>query len=276
MFRRSELVAADGRPVEATSTGGLPGRPDRAGALDALLAPRPLFRTALRGYDRLQVDDYVAWTESELLTTRRETDDLLSRYGACAAELEISRRLLACSPEGRDLVRTSERVGEILRLAADEAAVRTEAGTVQADRIRAEARSEADQLLRRAAGVKEAAVAECRLMEADARRARDEARARQREAEVAAERLLAEAAAERARLARESAERRAREEERARAEVAAAWAAEVAAAQAELDDLARRRDDARVALQRLTAHLDDALGRLTGSLVDDAHPQPVS
>src|SRR3712207_9487181 len=80
------------------------------------------------------------------LAVRRANDELLSRYGACSAELEISRRLLACSPAGREQVRTSERVGEILRLAADEAARLTEAGAADGDRLRGEARAEADAL----------------------------------------------------------------------------------------------------------------------------------
>jgi cell division septum initiation protein DivIVA len=131
-----------------------------------------VFRAALRGYDRLQVDNYVAWAETELLAVRRANDDLLTRYGACSAELEISRRLLACSPAGREQVRTSERVGEILRLAADEAARLTEAGAADADRIRAVARAEADALLRRAREVRDGAVADCERMRAEAQDAR--------------------------------------------------------------------------------------------------------
>jgi cell division septum initiation protein DivIVA len=140
VVRRNEVRAG------SWSGSGRPPSPDRAaaGEPDALLGPRPAFRAALRGYDRLQVDDYVAWAETELLALRRANDDLLTRYGSCSAELEISRRLLACSPAGREQVRTSERVGEILRLAADEAARLTEAGAADADRLRGEARAEAD------------------------------------------------------------------------------------------------------------------------------------
>jgi cell division septum initiation protein DivIVA len=144
--------------VGGASSSGRPPSPDRAapGEPDALLGPRPAFRAALRGYDRLQVDDYVAWAETELLALRRANDDLLTRYGTCSAELEISRRLLACSPAGREQVRTSERVGEILRLAADEAARLTEAGA----------------LLRRAREVRDGAVADCERMRTEAEEAR--------------------------------------------------------------------------------------------------------
>lgn len=170
MFRRNEVPAggafgSEGPPFPWTD-------PASSGELDALLAPRPVFRAALRGYDRLQVDNYVARAETELLAVRRANDDLLTRYGACSAELEISRRLLACSPAGREQVRTSERVGEILRLAADEAARLTEAGAADADRIRAVARGEADALLRRAREVRDGAVADCERMRAEAEEVR--------------------------------------------------------------------------------------------------------
>lgn len=176
MFRRNEIPVGGG-----TGTAEPPSPPPErtgrhsAGDLDALLEPRPLFRGALRGYDRLQVDNYVAWAETELLAVRRANDDLLSRYGACSAELEISRRLLACSPAGREQVRTSERLGEILRLAADEAARLTEAGAADADRLRGGARAEADALLRRARQVKEEAVADCARMRREAEQVRAEA-----------------------------------------------------------------------------------------------------
>lgn len=170
MFRRNEVPAGvgagPGRPPSPRTDPAPPGQ------LDALLEPRPVFRAALRGYDRLQVDNYVAWAETELLAVRRANDDLLTRYGACSAELEISRRLLACSPAGREQVRTSERVGEILRLAADEAARLTEAGAADADRIRGVARAEADALLRRAREVRDGAVADCERMRAEAEEAR--------------------------------------------------------------------------------------------------------
>ena len=169
MFGRNEGpvgsgVGAAGPPSPRTEPGGRD--------LDALLEPRPAFRAALRGYDRQQVDHYVAWAATELLAVRRANDELLSRYGACSAELEISRRLLACSPAGREQVRTSERVGEILRLAADEAARLTEAGVTDADRLRGVARAEADALLRRAREVRDDAVADCERMRREAEEAR--------------------------------------------------------------------------------------------------------
>src|SRR4051794_1814886 len=119
MFRRAEVALADERvedePVEASLVEAslvepsfleaslVTPPPHVTGALDAMLSVRPCFRGALRGYDRMQVDNYVAWAESELQAMRRQSDLLLGRYGAAQAELEISRRLLSQSPRGREL-----------------------------------------------------------------------------------------------------------------------------------------------------------------------------
>ncbi|HEY0401834.1 MAG TPA: hypothetical protein VGD09_07435, partial [Blastococcus sp.] len=87
-----------GRPETAGSgnavgeSGGPLSRPNFTGDLGELLGLRPVFRTRLHGYDRLQVDNYAAWAETELATVRREVDHLLVRFGDCSAELEISRR----------------------------------------------------------------------------------------------------------------------------------------------------------------------------------------
>src|SRR3954468_2606358 len=132
MFRRTE-VAVDGtgqeterpRPAGATAAGNFvvdPAMPNFSGDLDALLTTAPVFRSAVRGYDPLQVDNYGSWAESELRAARREPDDLVDRYGRACAELEISRRLLARSPEGQEVTVISERMGRMLRMGAAEPA----------------------------------------------------------------------------------------------------------------------------------------------------------
>src|SRR5215213_7808261 len=138
--------------------GEVTGKPNFTGDLDELLGLRPVFRTRPRGYDRLQVDNYAAWAESELATARREVDHLLSRFGACSAELEISRRLLADASRGREVYPVTARVEQMLQLASEEAASMTEAGAEEAERIIAEARAEADARLRKAHDIKEMAV----------------------------------------------------------------------------------------------------------------------
>src|SRR4051812_49520621 len=141
MLRHTDTV-----PVNGGGTAGDPGgsasvsRPKVTGALDDLPSqasspPRG------RGYDRLEVENYVSWAETELLAARRQADHLLSRYGAASAELELSRRVLAQAPKGgRDLSSVSERVTEILPLAGDEAAATVEAASQEAGPILPRAR----------------------------------------------------------------------------------------------------------------------------------------
>src|SRR4051794_41382316 len=158
MLRHTDTV-----PVNGGGTAGDPGgslsasRPKVTGDLDDLLS-QASFHLRWRGYDRLEVENYVSWAESELLAARRQADHLLSRYGAASAELELSRRLLAQAPKGdRHLSSVSERVTEILRLAGDEAAATVEAAGQEADQILARARPEADAPPREAHESQEAA-----------------------------------------------------------------------------------------------------------------------
>jgi cell division septum initiation protein DivIVA len=250
MFRRAEAVSAGERdeeePVEASL---FTPPPHVTGALDAMLSTRPCFRGALRGYDRLQVDNYVAWAESELLTVRRQNDHLLGRYGAAQAEVEISRRLLSQSPRGRELSSASDRVGEMLRLAADEASSMTAAGADEAERILAEARLEADARLRKAQEIKRLAM----TASEQARRERAEAAGLLERARRQAEELLSHAASERDQLTSEAADARAR----------------LAAVQEEVDDLRRQRDEARQLLRRLTDQIGQALEAVSAAVPEE-------
>jgi cell division septum initiation protein DivIVA len=209
---------------DAADAGGLPAvRPtDLGSGLDQLLDRRPMFRRRHRGYDRFQVDSYVAWAEAEVDAARRQCDYLLSRYGACTAQLELARRAPHRSATGP----VSARLGEMLRLASEEAEVITAAGIDEAARIVAGARVEADARLRNVAGIREAAIA-----------AGDELLARAR---CDAERLLGSAAAQ-------------------RDAAATAAAAELSAVRTEVEDLRRQRDEARRSLERLTAQIGQAL-----------------
>jgi cell division septum initiation protein DivIVA len=232
MYRRAEVMTdggVGGRPAAGEEPGadnpGVPPafrRPDVDAGLDQLLDRRPMFRRRHRGYDRFQVDNYVAWAEAELDAARRQCDYLLSRYGACAAQLEMVRRMPRRSMTGP----VSARLGEMLRLASEEAEGITAAGIDEAERIVTGARVEAEARLRKVGGIREAALAAGEELRAQARRD--------------AEQLLRTAAAQRDAAAAEA-------------------AAELSAVRAEVDDLRRQRDEARRSLQRLTAQIGQAL-----------------
>jgi hypothetical protein len=197
-------------------------RPDLDGNLAQLLDRRPMFRRRHRGYDRVQVDNYVGWAEAELEAARRQCDYLLTRYGACVAQLEVTRR----APRRTATGAVSARLGVMLGLAAEEAEGITAAGIDEAERIVAGARVEAEARLRKVAGIREAAIAAGEELRAQAR--------------CDAEQLLDSAAAQRDAAAIEA-------------------AAELSAVRAEVEDLRRQRDDARRSLERLTAQIGQAL-----------------
>ncbi|MGY1744370.1 hypothetical protein [Blastococcus sp. SYSU D00695] len=124
------------------------------GALDALLGTEPTFRGALRGYDRMEVDNYVAWAETEIAVARRENDHLLTRFSACSAELADARRRLAGVDRG-----DADPVQELLVRAAEHAAALTAAAEAEADRIRGAARAEARARLANVAVLRQAVAA---------------------------------------------------------------------------------------------------------------------
>jgi cell division septum initiation protein DivIVA len=256
MGRRS----GTGHARQAVGEAGAVTRPNLTGDLDELLGHRPVFRTRVNGYDRLQVDNYAAWAEAELGALRREVDHLLVRFGQSSAELEISRRLLADAPR-REVVPVSDRVQEMLRLASEEAAALAEAGAQEAERLVADARTEADARLRKAHEIKELAIRVADELQEQARRLRAEATAYLETARHQAAALLREAAVERGRLDAEAA----RERDRA----AAVAEARLADVQAEVDDLQRQRDQARQSLRGLTDRIGEALQAVAAVAPDD-------
>ena len=256
--------------------------PAFTGPLDQVLGTGPVFRSKLRGYDPMEVDTYVSWAESELKAVRRQVDDLLARFGAASAELEISRRLLADAPRGRVVFPVSDRVEEMLQLAAEEAAAITDAGHREAEHLLAEARSEADARLRKAHEIKETAVRAADELREHARKQQAEAqafldRAGAEAAEIvraaAADRdaLAADAARERDRLAAAAADERRRlddEAARQREQAAAAAAARLAELTDQVDELRRQRDQARQSLRGLSSRIGEALQAVAATVPD--------
>jgi cell division septum initiation protein DivIVA len=178
------------------------GRPNVSGDLPAVLAAAPMFRRAVAGYDRFEVDTYVRWAEDELAGAARELERLEVRHLRTRAELDEARELLAHSPDGGELLRLSRRTGALLAAAADEAAciraeaVRTRsAATAQAGRMRASARrvladaqAQAERLLVRATGEAEETAAAAAQLVAEAERlgraAREDAALRSAQAQA--------------------------------------------------------------------------------------------
>ncbi|TYP90362.1 hypothetical protein [Blastococcus xanthinilyticus] len=277
MLRRVEFVANRVQDEGVPPEGAEHRAPRPAGGLETLLADQPVFRGAVRGYDRLEVDNYVAWAENELTAAQREREHLLDRVVACGTELEISRRLLAEQPAGRDRPVVSARVSEVLRLAEDQAAQVLDAADAEAEQLLADARLEADARLRKAHEIKELAIEVADQLRVNGQRDRAEAAAVLEQAKAEAVQLLAAAATERDRLAAaaaaqrdalaaEAAAARARADEQAeRDRQAAEQAAEEAAAgrlaelRAEVTDLCRQRDQARESLRSLTDRIGAAL-----------------
>jgi cell division septum initiation protein DivIVA len=180
-------------------------RPNVSGDLPTVFQAAPMFRRAVAGYDRFQVDTYVQWAEDELATAEREREHLLARQLRTQAALEESRQLLAHSSAGGEFLHLSRRIGSMLAAAADEAdsmradadsmraeaaRVKAEAETrrsaasaqakgmlVQAQRVLDDAEAEAEQMVARAATEIEAMTAEGGRMLAEAQAAGRKARA---------------------------------------------------------------------------------------------------
>jgi hypothetical protein len=260
-------------------------RPTVSGDLPTVLGAAPMFRRALLGYDRFQVDTYVRWAEDELATADREREHLEARQARTHAALDDARELLSHSPGGADFLQLSRRMGTLLAAATDEAeAIRAdaeaEAGRVSAhaERALADAGAEAARLVSEAvlrAG--EAAAEAGRVVEeADSfrRAARAEAAAQRKGARAAVRRAAQRADQLRDRAVAEAAVARlqARDDvvrmlttgrdERRRADEAAAAArqrldAEAATRRAELlaevEQLEHRRAVLRAELDRMAA-----------------------
>jgi hypothetical protein len=181
-----ELYAGDradqscDRPVPETDRDR--ARPNVSGDLPTVFQAAPMFRRAVIGYDRFQVDTYVRWAEDELATADREREHLVARHLATRAALDEAQELLAHSPAGGEFLKLSPRIATMLATAADEAegiradaeaertaatAAATEmlaradqtvaAAAAGAQRLLAEAGVRADEVAAEAAGILEAA-----------------------------------------------------------------------------------------------------------------------
>ena len=74
-----------------------------------------MFRRAVAGYDRFQVDSYVQWAEDELATADRQLEHLVTRQLTTQAELDEARELLSHSSSGGDFLQLSKRMAPCWR-----------------------------------------------------------------------------------------------------------------------------------------------------------------
>ena len=197
-----------------------PGRPHVSGDLPSVFQNGPMFRRAVSGYDRFQVDTYVRWAEDELATADREREHLEARQLRIRAELEHARRLLAHSAAGGQFLDASGRIGSMLAAAADEAeevraeahAVRSAASAeaagmlVNAKQAIAGARADARATVDAAAAEADAILAGAAQVAADAERSRQDAHAHARAVRAEAHAALKHAHADAAQVRRQAAE----------------------------------------------------------------------
>jgi cell division septum initiation protein DivIVA len=132
------------------------------------------FEVQMRGYSRRQVDEFVARSRSQTRDLEERLSQALDETERVRLELTAARQGLAGKPAHEEI---SERVGQILKLADDEAkaqrsraqdeiAKQREEAKKEADRIRGEAREQTERMLTAAQEQAENAIATARA-EAD-------------------------------------------------------------------------------------------------------------
>jgi DNA anti-recombination protein RmuC len=272
---RETMEEADGMAADDTST-------DRGG-IGGSGAALPDFAMALRGYDRLQVDDYLErqqrWAaDVELRLSDAEHRAEAGEAAAAAlrarlAELEAKQEEDADGPP-RSIAALGDRVGRILQTAWD-------AGEEVRDEVVSSARAEALEVERRAAE-----------RDAEATAALDRARVQAGEILAAAEQSRHEAEAEAARI-REEAEGTARVRaaelvteaeataERVRNDATASAERTIEAAERHRDELqqviaglVQRRDAAMAELDRVRAALEQVVAAPGVSPTPPTDPEP--
>jgi cell division septum initiation protein DivIVA len=163
------------------------------------------FEVQMRGYSRHQVDDYVTRSRRRTRELEERNRDLEERLSRAIDEMERVRQSAAGKPAHEEV---SERVGQILKLADDEAKAQRmraqediaklrEEAKQDADRVRAEARDQTERMLTAAQEQAENAIAQARA-EADKLRnaARTETERAVTEAHKKAENTVASATAQ--------------------------------------------------------------------------------
>jgi DivIVA protein len=108
------------------------------------------FPTALRGYDRTAVDDYVRTLEESVVKSRRHATQLEQQVTVLQDEMASAGDSSSDSKEV-DYANLGGRANDILRLAQEQARELVQNATVEAEKVKEQARREADGLRNSAA-----------------------------------------------------------------------------------------------------------------------------
>jgi DivIVA domain-containing protein len=143
--------------------------------LPLLSDDEPHFDVAMRGYDKRQVDDYVARAEAEIAEMQAARDAALASSADRAAQLanreahiESLRRQAAKGSESLSAGTVSDRIRDMLQLATDEAAQTRRAAEEEAERVISAARADAERVRGDAAAEQQRLTAAARQRTAEA------------------------------------------------------------------------------------------------------------
>jgi len=184
--------------------------------LPLLDSDEPYFDVTMRGYDKRQVDDYVARAAAQLaeLTAARDaalatSADRAAQLASREAQIESLRVQAAKKTETLDPAAVSDRIRDMLQLATEEAAQTRRAAEMEAERVLASARADAERMRAEAAAEQQRLTVSAaqRSAEADQKlaQARTMATAELDKARAEAARITEAARAERDRLNAEAA-----------------------------------------------------------------------
>jgi cell division septum initiation protein DivIVA len=161
-----------------------------------------LFETQVRGYNKKQVEDYISWLQEQTRAAQSEADAARREIDKARDEAVSANAQLASRPAHEEI---SERLSQILRLAAEEADQKVAKAAEEAEGVRAaanqeaglaaeSARSEADAILNQAREQGDRILAQARSeSERLVSAATTDARSRLADASQRAERVLSDA-----------------------------------------------------------------------------------
>jgi cell division septum initiation protein DivIVA len=110
------------------------------------------FPTALRGYDRTAVDDYVRTLESNVVQSRRQVASLEQQVNSLQDQTQAGGKQAGGKQAGGvDYAGVGSRANDILRLAQEQARDLVDNAKVEAEKLKEAARREADSLRTNAA-----------------------------------------------------------------------------------------------------------------------------